>query len=927
MNNEPGTGHFNPSLLWTFAAAVAAQLLTGGAAFATPYASCLTNNAGVISFRLNEAADNVKLILSGGATTNDLGPVGKGLTITNIGIAGTFKVQVTKTSGAGWMQGAPLQISSDSDRVVQFEQPVGVAVNRNPASPYFGRVYVSNSRSLATGTGRTATEGIFVLTPDLTDALEQGDAGLTGGITFETGYYNASSPWKLEVGQDDNLYISDFNTNSGTLWVTDPNVSSGSGKNVLDGMGTPFVSPTASMTHGQIASSAIVLGSLATSDLTVYLLDSDIPTKNGVHRFDVSAGPLPSTVTPVDLLDPISPPLLQASRVIVDLDRAQDGKFYLTQYRDAGNETGLAVVSNQDTNQDSYLDVIYSSLDDWRSITNDPSAVDYMRHSYAVKRSPVGDYLAVATVDGPTFILPLDANGLPVLTNRMTLATASAGPTRDVCFDAAGNLYIVNNSIELLRAFSPGGRWVATSGSDGTFSIEQPAGSVPEVTISSVQTNMYERVAADSGSFSVVRIGDTTKDLTVNLALGGTAVNGVDYGNVPASIVIPAGAVSVSQTLTPIDNTQFTGDKTILVSVAPGTGYNVVDTGGPAAIRIQDDETDPGPVLFSDDFEADSSANWTVRFGAGNGIDDYTAEFAYDYGLDGIPPAPHSAAGTTKGVRLKVNKDTTGSAAAVNLYPTGKTFSGDFALRADAYMSIGTDAGGQTEHTIFGINCTGTTVNRHGVSGTDGLWFAVDTDGSNNRGYGFYGTSSSTTPTLVLNNSAFSWAFTSPPYGFAGAPGNTTNATTLTGSGYIWADVQVRQVGGVVTMKVNNTTIFEFANTYAYTSGTIMIGQNDEFASIGSPDNYTIWDNVRVIELTPQDRSIMVTGIKVSGTDVVIDFTTPAPGVFNALAAATVNGQYDPDPAAVVTSTGANTYRATAPISGPVRFYRISRAP
>ena len=42
---------------------------------AAPYATAITNAAGTVSFRLNENADNVKIISSGGAITNDLGAI------------------------------------------------------------------------------------------------------------------------------------------------------------------------------------------------------------------------------------------------------------------------------------------------------------------------------------------------------------------------------------------------------------------------------------------------------------------------------------------------------------------------------------------------------------------------------------------------------------------------------------------------------------------------------------------------------------------------------------------------------------------------------------------------------------------------------------------------------------------------------------
>src|SRR5687767_2830537 len=110
----------------------------------TPYASGLTNNAGTITFRLNESAHDVKVISAGGATTNELGPLAGGMHSFPLGISGTFQVQVFKLSPLGYTapiapnQSAVLQISADND-LVRFNDPRGLDVNTDPASPYFGR--------------------------------------------------------------------------------------------------------------------------------------------------------------------------------------------------------------------------------------------------------------------------------------------------------------------------------------------------------------------------------------------------------------------------------------------------------------------------------------------------------------------------------------------------------------------------------------------------------------------------------------------------------------------------------------------------------------------------------------------------------------------------------------------------------------------
>ncbi|MCX8092195.1 MAG: hypothetical protein N3I86_14880, partial [Verrucomicrobiae bacterium] len=59
---------------------------------ATPYATCLTNTGSSIIFRLNEAADNVKIVYNGDTVTNDLGAVAAGLTNVPLAITGPYKI-------------------------------------------------------------------------------------------------------------------------------------------------------------------------------------------------------------------------------------------------------------------------------------------------------------------------------------------------------------------------------------------------------------------------------------------------------------------------------------------------------------------------------------------------------------------------------------------------------------------------------------------------------------------------------------------------------------------------------------------------------------------------------------------------------------------------------------------------------------------
>src|SRR5947207_13010320 len=92
--------------------AIISALLTAAGVKATPYATSLTNDAGVVSFRLNQTTstnDTVLVISSGGTVTNTLqsagadpaGVLSRGLVQTNLGIAdGPFQVYI-KHVGSG----------------------------------------------------------------------------------------------------------------------------------------------------------------------------------------------------------------------------------------------------------------------------------------------------------------------------------------------------------------------------------------------------------------------------------------------------------------------------------------------------------------------------------------------------------------------------------------------------------------------------------------------------------------------------------------------------------------------------------------------------------------------------------------------------------------------------------------------------------
>jgi hypothetical protein len=349
---------------------------------------------------------------------------------------------------------------------------------------------------------------------------------------------------------------------------------------------------------------------------------------------------------------------------------------------------------------------------------------------------------------------------------------------------------------------------------------------------------------------------------------------------------IVSGGTNMTLVLTNVQSGDA-GVYSVVVSNASGTAASF-----PARLQVT---TSNYPVLFADNFDTNSSASWSFYWGAQDNLPDFTTNWAFNYGVvpytyNGvtylIPPAPNSAGGTTLGVKFTVN-NTNGSDAGVNIYPKGQFFSNNFALKFDMWINYpgnagGSGASGTTQYAIYGIDFAGDEVNWGAASGSsDGLFFANDGDGGAVRDYRAYVGGGGSPPTELIGTPAsglyqsnhaaanFLALFPTPPSETAGTPGKT------------WDQVELDQVNGTLTLKMNGTIIAQRANPSIYTNGTIMLGLMDVFPSIADPaaECYVLYDNVRVENLSAP--AIIAPKI----------VTPPQGGAFNAGATVTLAAQ------------------------------------
>jgi hypothetical protein len=300
------------------------------------------------------------------------------------------------------------------------------------------------------------------------------------------------------------------------------------------------------------------------------------------------------------------------------------------------------------------------------------------------------------------------------------------------------------------------------------------------------------------------------------------------------------------------------GTYTVVASNNAGTATSL-----PAFLLVSSNSF---PVLYFDNFDTDTSANWSFFWGANDNLPDYTTNWAFNYGVvpyiyNGvtylIPPAPNSTNGTTSGVMFTVNNVNSNNAG-VNIYPKGQSFSGNFALKFDMWLNYpggaeGSGASGTTQYAIYGINFLGTEVNWGAASpsSTDGIWFGNDGDGGAIVDYLAYVGNHAGVQTELLGAAAsglsqsnhtasiYTTLFPTPPSETTGTPGKT------------WAAVEIDQTNGSLIWKINGTVIAQRINTSSYTSGNVMLGLMDIFPSIANPlECWVIYDNVRVENLS-----------------------------------------------------------------------------
>jgi hypothetical protein len=280
-----------------------------------------------------------------------------------------------------------------------------------------------------------------------------------------------------------------------------------------------------------------------------------------------------------------------------------------------------------------------------------------------------------------------------------------------------------------------------------------------------------------------------------------------------------------------------------------------------------------GQVIYTENFDVDPTANWTVNTSAASGS---AADFFFDYSTVGIPAAPGAVG--TRGLKLEANIPGTGTFSGISVSPTGFSASGEYQLRFNMWQNFNgpfpVGGSGSTQATFGNVGTTGTTAQFPGGT-VNGALFATTTDGNSASDYRAYVSGGAplgdTTGVYAAGNVAGVQNSSNAYYNNFGsqtAPAaqvalfpQQTGTTAVGSQGMSWHEWLITVSGGNVTWAIDGKLIATVpAASVNFAGGNISLGHFDTNTTSSTDVNarsllFGLIDNVTVTVI-PEPASI-----------------------------------------------------------------------
>lgn len=398
---------------------------------------------------------------------------------------------------------------------------------------------------------------------------------------------------------------------------------------------TPVVSIVASdpdaTEGGDTGKFTITRTGSTTSALTVMLLAASGTATQG-SSLDYTLSPSP-TYDSTNYWYTVTIPAGQASLDVVltaNDDTSVEGPETATlelmpqsTYAIAGAESATVTIKDTDT---SLPQVSIAVVDADASETGDPASFLVSRTGATTSALTVNFTVSGAATNGTDYTSIGTNLTIPA---GQSSATLTISPLQDTAVEGDEDVTVTlatNSGVYVLASTAKTASAVITDDDVPTLSVVASDAAASET-------------GQDPGTFLITRTGDTSAALTVNYALTGSALHGVDYVALPGVLTIPAGSATGAVTIVPYDDNIGEPTQTVVLQIRGGTGYVVSPTASNATINITDNDVPVVTVGVSDGTAGEPSDTGTFKFtttgsGTGNITVHYTVTGTATSGVD-----------------------------------------------------------------------------------------------------------------------------------------------------------------------------------------------------------------------------------------------------------------------------------------------------
>ena len=391
----------------------------------------------------------------------------------------------------GWTVESYAKVLEDKD-IFGFWGPRGVAVDNSFESDYFGNIYVTNFNS-GGGAGAVVTRltqtGVYALDAGLNVINE---SAYQGGLTWGT---NSGIMWAIArpcVGPDGTVYIASGSPANSGVWMMNP---------ANPTTFTPVFGGTHTATGTTKEGETVIHNSVmhcyvagTGADRKLYTFDLATASVGGdILQYNIGELATPWVAGPSDTIynDAKNGNKIQNG----DCSIAPDGNggWWISQYRGGSGDESVPALFHTTNNV-----IDYNAAATWPTNYQGGMAV-----------SVDGKTLALGSDRSTILIFDVayDENNVPTLTKKITVAWTgdNARNAKGLAFDAANNLYVVDNNREVgaIFAINANTEFTTPAKSTSLIIIQRTGTAVDDIYVMEVQKVIR------NGQVLIIRDGKT----------------------------------------------------------------------------------------------------------------------------------------------------------------------------------------------------------------------------------------------------------------------------------------------------------------------------------------------------------------------------------------------------------------------------------